>query len=89
MTKMEKLRRRIDKVDQKLMTLISERLRLMDFIRHKRKKQNKPVINKQKVKQILDSRLKLAKKLQLRATFVKKLIKIISKECQKRLKNKQ
>lgn len=87
---MEKIRRRIDQVDQRLMSLISERLRLMDFMREKKLKLKlKPKLNRKSTKIFMDSRLQLAKKLQLKERFAKKVIKTINKECKKRLAKKQ
>lgn len=82
---MEKLRRRIDQTDQRILRLISERLRLMDYAKNIKKKLNKPLVDKKRKKYVFDSRIKLAKKLQINQKFAKKLMKTILKGCQKHL----
>ncbi len=85
---MEKIRKRIDVVDQKILSLIAERLRLMDYSREEKLRNNLPIVDKERKKQVFNSRLELAKELKINEKFAKNLMSVILAGCECQLVGK-
>jgi chorismate mutase len=77
---MEKLRKRIDELDYKLLLLLEKRFALCSDFAQLKKKQRLPVQILQRENEILESRVQIAKKYGLSEVFVRKFFSLILEE---------
>jgi chorismate mutase-like protein len=80
MKDIEKIRKKIDKIDQKLVKLVSERVRLIPAVAKYKVKNNLPMHNPKREKQIFENKVKLAKKEKVNPELVKDIFKRLIKE---------
>ena len=74
------LRKKIDKVDNQLVTLLAKRMRIVNQIKKAKNKGKLPIADKKREVQILRKAKGKAKKLGLRGNFIEKLLKLIIRE---------
>jgi chorismate mutase len=77
---LETLRNQIDSIDQQMLELLSQRMNIVEDI-GKYKSQNKvTILQLRRWEKILQTRMKLGKKLGLTEDFIKKLLQLVHKE---------
>ncbi len=77
---MKQYRNKIDSIDNKLVMLLSQRMKIVKEIAKYKKKNNIPIFYKTREQQILSEKNKLAKKYKLDQNFIKNVFKTIMKE---------
>jgi len=82
-TKIEKLRKKVDIIDNKLISLLADRFKLTKEILSLKKKDGLAVKDKNREDLILKETTKSAKKLKMDASFVEDIFKRILKESKK------
>jgi chorismate mutase / prephenate dehydrogenase len=82
--KLNNMRNKIDRLDNKLIKLLSKRLRLSKRFIQSKLKNNLPLKDVKREKYILDKNKKLAKKLKLDPKFIEDISKKILNESKKR-----
>jgi len=90
MSNLEKLRQQIDKIDKRLLEVLSERFKVARKIGIFKEKHNLPVCDKKREKDIFRKRNLQAQKLKLDPVLVEKIFKLIIekvKENHKAIKN--
>ncbi len=70
----EDLRKGIDKIDNKIIELIKERLSLVSEVADYKKKNNIPVEDSEREKQIIKSKKKLAEEFNINVELIEKII---------------
>lgn len=80
MNTLEKLRREIDKIDQKLLADLAKRFKITQKVGEYKKKHNLPALDKAREKKILERNKTLAKKLNLDPILIEKIFKLIFKK---------
>ncbi len=87
MNKLERWRKQIDTIDEKILTSLSQRVDIIQKI-GKFKKENKiSTLDKKRWEDILNSKLKKAEELRLPKRFIKDLLNLIHKYSLKIQKN--
>lgn len=77
---LESLRSQIDSIDQQMLELLSQRMNIVEDI-GKYKSQNKvTILQLRRWEKIIETRMKLGKKLGLTEDFIKKLLQLVHKE---------
>jgi len=77
---LEKLRFEIDSIDKELLTILSRRLHKIEEIGYYKKENNITVLQMDRLRQMMISRLKLGKELGLDSKFVLKLLQLVHKD---------
>jgi len=77
---LEKLRFEIDSIDKELLTILSRRLHKIEEIGYYKKENNITVLQMDRLRQMMISRLKLGKDLGLDNKFVLKLLQLVHKD---------
>ncbi|MBI2314914.1 chorismate mutase [Candidatus Daviesbacteria bacterium] len=75
--KLDKWRKQINSVDQKLLILLAKRLSLARKIGQHKKKRNLPILDQQRWNKILESNLNQAKSLNLSEIFIKRMFNLL------------
>lgn len=75
-----KKRKEIDKIDKELLKVLSKRMKIIKDISKIKKQQKIPVLQKKRIKSMLNDRRKLAEKYKLNPDFIEKLYKELIKE---------
>lgn len=83
MSIIKKLRKKIDKVDKKLLEILAERFKLTGQLGIYKKKHHLPIEDKKREKEIFKKRKILAKKLNLDSLLIEKIFKLIIKNVKK------
>lgn len=86
MNPLKTYRKKIDKIDNKIIRLLDKRLIVAQKIGEYKKQNNLPITNLNREKEILNKFSKKTKKTKLKKNFINKLFKLIfknSKEVQK------
>ena len=84
---MQKIRKQIDQIDQKILNLIAKRYSLALKLADQKKQNNLPIQDKKREEKILANIVKKAKKLSIAPEHVQKLFKQILKESRRVQKN--
>jgi len=77
---LEKLRFEIDHIDEELLTILSRRMHKIEKIGYYKKANNITVLQMERLRQMMISRLKLGKELGLDSKFVLKLLQLVHKD---------
>jgi len=77
---LEKLRFEIDHIDEELLTILARRVAKIEEIGHYKKENNITVLQMDRLRQMMISRLKMGKKLNLDNKFVLKLLQLVHKD---------
>lgn len=80
MVSLLKFRRKLNKTDNKICSLLEKRFKIVEKIRQYKKENNLPIEDKKREKEIIDNK---CKKTRLSKDFTKKLFKLIFKESKK------
>jgi len=86
---LEKLRARLDRIDEEILTLFSKRLETVKNIGINKKTKNLPIENFQRFEQALDYRIQVGKKVGLESSLVKQIYTLfhsIAVDIQKKLR---
>lgn len=78
--KLKRLRKQIDRIDQKLVRVLAKRFKIVKEMGHLKRKNEIPILQKSRWRQILKSRAKLARQNKLNAPIVLKIFELIHKE---------
>ncbi len=78
-TKLENLRKQIDTVDEKILTLLSKRISIVRKIGKLKKENGIKLLDEKRWRQLLDSRLSKADSLDLPGTLIKEIYGFIHK----------
>lgn len=78
-TKMNILRKRIDKIDERIIFLLSRRQRVVKEIGEIKKRNSVSPLDSKRWKEVVRSRIILAEKLELDSGLIKKLYNLIHK----------
>lgn len=77
---LETLRKKIDKIDNRILSLIAQRFRLVKKIKTVKQKLKKPIIDMQREKEILKRLEQKSEELNLSVNLIRKLYKLIFDE---------
>lgn len=77
MNNLDNLRKQVDKVDEEILKLLGKRVEIVKKIGQLKKQQGKPVFDKKRWQQILESSLKKSEDLGLSKVFVKNILQKI------------
>lgn len=80
MNTLEELRKQIDQIDAKLITVLSDRMKLVKKIGTHKKMKGIPPLDKKRWEQVLTSKLKLAQSQGLNMDFIRKLYELIHEQ---------
>lgn len=80
MSKLKRYRKQIDEIDDKLISLFSERKNVVKKIGEIKKINKLPVLDKKRWREVLISRVEMGAKLNLNRKFVKEIFGVIHKE---------
>lgn len=83
----ESLRRQIDRIDNDLINLLVERMKISNEIGHYKKERNMPILQEKRYEEILEKNLLKAKELGLNTQFIKKILIAIHEESVKQQMN--
>lgn len=83
---MYKLRNNIDKIDNKLVLLLSERMKIVRRIAVYKSKNKIPILDKKREQKVLSEKKKLAKKYKLDENYIRSIFKLIMKQSKKEQK---
>lgn len=75
-----RLRREIDRIDQRLLLSIRDRMEVVKMISLYKKKYNLPVLDKKRWKEVLNSRITIGLSLGLKDSFVTDVYNLIHQE---------
>lgn len=84
---LENLRQKIDKIDSEILQKLAERFSLASKIAKSKTKNNLPIIDKKREKEILKTKRKLAKEMKLDELMIEKIFKVIIRESRNWQKN--
>lgn len=87
MKELEKLRKKIDKADEKLLKILAERFSLTKKIGEFKKRHNLKIRDLKREKEILKTKKELARKLGLDPKLIEKIFKLIFKKVLQNHKN--
>ena len=77
---LQSLRSRIDKVDEEIIHLISDRMHITEELGHYKKEHNITILQVERWKEIMETRTMLAEKLGLSSEFIEKYLEQLHKE---------
>ena len=77
---LEKLRFEIDRIDEELLTILARRVTKIKEIGYYKKENNITVLQMDRLRQMMISRMKMGKKLNLDSKFVLKLLQLVHKD---------
>ncbi len=77
---LETLRNQIDSIDQQMLELLSQRMKVVEEIGKYKSKNEVTILQLRRWEKIISTRVKLGKKLGLTEDFVKKLLQLVHKE---------
>ncbi len=80
MKDLSKLREEIDSIDSQLLTLLSERIKLVREVGEYKKENNLPIVDPVREQKIIDQKIEQADKFELSPTFIQKIWRIIFDE---------
>ena len=80
MNTLEELRKQIDQIDAKLITVLSDRMKLVQKIGTYKKIKGIPPLDKKRWEQVLASKLKLAQSQGLNIIFIRKIYELIHEQ---------
>lgn len=74
---LEKLRRNIDTIDEHILRLLRERMRLVGKVGKIKKRKGLPFRDEKRFQEVLDKKLAMAERLTLDTPFIKKIYTVI------------
>jgi chorismate mutase len=77
--KLTLLRKKIDQIDDRLIKLLAQRMRVVEKIGEWKKQKGLPLLDKKRWREVLGSKVNKAKKLDLNPALVKKIYNLIHK----------
>ncbi len=77
---LETLREKIDSIDQQMLELLSQRMNIVEEIGKYKSKNEVTILQLRRWEKIINTRIKLGKKLGLTEDFIKKLLQLVHKE---------
>ena len=80
---LEIIRKKLDQLDEQLMTILAERQSYLGDVARYKKAHNLPLYQPEREKQILEAKLALAKKLELDSEMVEKIFAAILESSKK------
>jgi chorismate mutase len=83
---MKTLRKRIDKLDNKIIKILAKRMDVVTKIKEYKEKHNLPILDKKREVEMREFRQKLAKKYNLKSSFLESLFQKILLESKKKQK---
>lgn len=86
MKNLENYRKEIDEIDFEIINLLARRMSVVDQIGECKSKNKIPVINGKRFREIIDSKLELAKKLNIDQDLIKDIFQLIHDASVKRQK---
>lgn len=78
---MKKFRKKINKIDKKIIRLLAERIWLMKPIAEYKLKNNLEIHQPEREKKIINEQKKLAKEFNINPEFIEKIFKLTIEEC--------